>query len=66
MKEIWIEVSFDNNPMANEIVYTTEEAKKLIKTIEENGFEGYDEQLKNEWLEMGFRDNPVITARICG
>ena len=64
MKEIWIEVLFDDQPMDNIIATSLEEAEKIIKSIEESGFAEYNEEVKDEWLEMGFRDNPEVTAVI--
>lgn len=64
MKEIWIEVLFDDQPMDNIIATSLEEAEKIIKSIEERGFAEYNEEVKDEWLEMGFRDNPEVTAVI--
>ena len=62
--KIWIEILFDGEPMDNIIASSTEEAKKLIESVERNGFSEYNEEVKNEWLEMGFRNNPKVTARI--
>lgn len=62
--EIWIEISFDGQPMDNITANNIEEANELINLIEMSGFEEYNEEVKSEWLEMGFRNNPVVTARI--
>lgn len=62
--EIWIEVLFDGQPMDNIIASSNEEAEELIKSIEENGFSEYNEEVKEEWLGMGFRNDPKVTAQI--
>jgi len=64
MENIWIEVSFDECPMDNVIAHNMEEAESLIKSIETNGFENYNEEVKEEWLEMGFGNNPKVTAKL--
>ena len=64
MNDIWIEILFDGEPMDNVTAKDIEEAKQLIKSIEKNGFSEYNEEVKTEWLEMGFRNNPKVTARI--
>lgn len=64
MNKIWIEILFDGQPMDNIIANSKEEAEELIKSIETNGFSEYNEEVKSEWLAMGFRDNPTVTARI--
>ena len=64
MGEVWIEVSFDDQPMDNIIVDSIREAGELIVVIEDNGFAEYNEEIKDEWLEMGFRDNPDVTVKI--
>ena len=64
MKDIWIEVCFNDQPMDNVIAHTEEEAKEIIQSIEQNGFSEYNEDVKNDWLEMGFNDNPKVTAYI--
>ena len=66
MKNIWIEVTFDGQPMDNVVVDSEEDAINVIKTIEQYGFEEYNEDVKNDWLEMGFNNNPKVTAKITG
>lgn len=65
MDEIWIEVRFDDQPMDNLITNSITEAEEIIKSIEYNGFENYNEEVKNDWINMGFRNNPIVTARLC-
>lgn len=64
INEIWIEVLFNGEPMDNIIADNEQEAEELIKSIEKYGFEEYNEDVKNDWLEMGFENNPKVTARI--
>ena len=65
MEEVWIEVLFDSEPMDSVIADNEEEAKEIINSIKQSGFaKYYNEEIKKEWLEMGFRDNPEVTARI--
>lgn len=64
MTEIWIEVSFNEQPMDNVIANSEKEASEIIKTIEKLGFSEYNEEVKNDWLGMGFENNPKVTAKI--
>lgn len=62
--EIWIEVLFNGEPMDNIIANNEQEAEELINSIQELGFAEYNEDVKNDWLEMGFENNPKVTAKI--
>lgn len=64
-EQIWLEVRFDNIAFDNVIANSKEEAEELIKSIEKNGFEEYNETVKNEWLSEGFKNNPDITVVYC-
>lgn len=66
INEIWIEILFNGEPMDNIIANDEKEAEELINSIEELGFAEYNEDVKNDWLEMGFENNPKVTARISG
>ena len=61
-KEMWIEIAFDGVLIDNIIAKDLEEAKEIILSVEQNGFSDYNEEVKNDWLEMGFRNNPKVTA----
>lgn len=63
-QEIWLEVSFDGQPMDNIIAHSEQEAKDLIESVEELGFTEYNDEVKEDWLGMGFRDNPIVTVCI--
>ena len=63
--KIWLEVRFDGIPFDNVIANSKEEAEELIKSIEENGFEEYNSTVKDEWIEDGFRNNPIVKVVYC-
>jgi len=64
MENIWIEVLFDGVPVDNVTANSIKDAEEIIKSIEENGFKEYNEEVKNYWLELGFNNNPKATAKI--
>lgn len=64
MDDIWIEVCFDGEPVDNLIANNELEAKEIIEDVLRNGFDDYNEEVKEWWLELGFRNNPVVTAYI--
>lgn len=64
MSEIWIEISFDGQPVENIIANNLKQAEELIKSIETGGFSEMNGEIKEYWLEMGFNNNPKVTAKI--
>lgn len=66
MEEIWITICFNGQPVDNVIAHSVEEADELIFSIERNGFKECNEDIKDDWLNMGFEDNPKVTAYISG
>lgn len=61
---IWISVYFDNQEMDNVVANNQQEADEIIKSIETLGFANYNEDVKEDWLSMGFRNNPIVSAKI--
>ena len=61
---IWISVYFDNQEMDNVVANNQQEADEIIKSIEMLGFANYNEDVKEDWLNMGFRNNPIVSAKI--
>ena len=58
--DIWLKLCFDGQPVDNIVVCSEEEAKEIMEQHSRN-FADQNEDIKDYWLSLGFRNNPVVS-----